>query len=1317
MAEFHIEGFGRLADVSFTDVPAGLSIVVGDNEAGKTTLLAFLRSVLFGLPSRKQKDFYPPLKGGRKGGRIVLVDGQSNRIIVERFEGKGSGPVTVTLPDGSQGGEEEFRQLIGSATADLYRNVFAFSLSELQTLDSLNTEKVRDAIYSAGVGVGPRTITEIIRDLKKQFGDLFTPGGSKPAMNKILSRVETVGRQIKDHEKDQDEYQRIQSELEVSESSIQQISSQLSAVRRRLQRRRLLQQAWEDWIALGDNREKLQTLPKIESFPEDGVKRLDALSTERRGFRDQIKEMRTKKASDEAKLAAVKTNEALLSAAEDIRRLDRSLELYEQGRQEHLSLQNERGSAEQKLADALRDLGEEWDENKLSEFDLSVPVRQEIDACRQALEEAKLAVRDCLVPRELERKENEEAVGLEGEAASALGNLPQPSKTLDVEGIRKLQLSRERYENARIDLPGVEKQCETRLTHLLDTLRKIGPNWNEERLKVFDTSLAVQEEISAHHQRLSGLRSEHRESARRAQDARQALEDSRGDLDRAEDVLETLPEPKVKDEAQLAERRRTLRALRSLLNDSEQCQARRGHLEERKQDLDAQAARLKEDLQRESFGLPAWLLPVVLVVGLIGLLTLGIGRGDWVSGGIVFGLAVIVSVLLAVAGRTSAARAKGKRTDRLNEIGDLEHRSLELQEKIEELRQGLAELDSEVKTQAESAGIESSPDGRALDEAEGLVERHLEALQRRQPAEQKRGDAKDNLAKAQDATSRANETENEKKERLNKAEEEWRQWMVETGLPETLSPENAANVLARLDAAREQLKAIESDRERIGQMMAAMREYRQQVKSVASISGFDEDIPADAGAAVDSLVACLKDHEEKVRELEEASRRLDDARKQTARAQCKTDQAKDLHRDAVKVEQRCGRQWTDLLEQLGLRSSLSVESAPQMVQAIERARDQFGRVNELRTRERVSQDSVDSYCRDVRSLIGTVGRAEPADDDVARAVSALASELDGVEKNRRLAENLNQKIKELEDGIDVLQSQIDQREHEIGELLQAANTTEEEAFRCTASDYETRRRLEDEIRGLETRLRQLVGGGEALETLEEELEHTTPENLSADQLELEDTIKRHEQEQTDAADLRGRLKEQLEQLESSEELSCLRIKQQAGRAELESGAEEWSILKIAACLIDRARMKYERERRPAVLREAERFFTQFTKGNYMEIRVPVDGDQFIVLAPDGSTKEVAQLSRGTAEQLYLALRFGFVREFVRRSEPLPLVFDDILVNFDPGRARATAEAILDLSQSLQILLFTCHPPTVELMKEVESSIPVYALKDGRFALI
>ena len=109
IAEFHVEGFGRLANLSMTDIPPGLSIVLGENEAGTTTLLEFLRSILFGLPARKQKEFYPPLNGGRKAGRLVLRNEQSERFIVERCEGKGIGLLTVTMPDGSQGGDAEFR--------------------------------------------------------------------------------------------------------------------------------------------------------------------------------------------------------------------------------------------------------------------------------------------------------------------------------------------------------------------------------------------------------------------------------------------------------------------------------------------------------------------------------------------------------------------------------------------------------------------------------------------------------------------------------------------------------------------------------------------------------------------------------------------------------------------------------------------------------------------------------------------------------------------------------------------------------------------------------------------------------------------------------------------------------------------------------------------------------------------------------------------------------------------------------------------------------------------------------------------------------
>ncbi len=114
--------------------------------------------------------------------------------------------------------------------------------------------------------------------------------------------------------------------------------------------------------------------------------------------------------------------------------------------------------------------------------------------------------------------------------------------------------------------------------------------------------------------------------------------------------------------------------------------------------------------------------------------------------------------------------------------------------------------------------------------------------------------------------------------------------------------------------------------------------------------------------------------------------------------------------------------------------------------------------------------------------------------------------------------------------------------------------------------------------------------------------------------------------------------------------------------------------------------------------------------------MPLDGSDLHVLpAGDGPPKTVDQLSRGTAEQLYLALRFGFIEEFAGNRSPLPIIMDDILVNFDPLRATAAIEALIQLSEQLQILYFTCHPSTADKFRELNSEIPVFRLADGGIA--
>jgi uncharacterized protein YhaN len=75
----------------------------------------------------------------------------------------------------------------------------------------------------------------------------------------------------------------------------------------------------------------------------------------------------------------------------------------------------------------------------------------------------------------------------------------------------------------------------------------------------------------------------------------------------------------------------------------------------------------------------------------------------------------------------------------------------------------------------------------------------------------------------------------------------------------------------------------------------------------------------------------------------------------------------------------------------------------------------------------------------------------------------------------------------------------------------------------------------------------------------------------------------------------------------------------------------------------------------------------------------------------GRSLPVAALSRGTREQLFLAVRIAVVEDLARKGTTLPLLLDDVFVNFDDSRAEAAASVLCELAQAgHQVLLFTCH---------------------------
>jgi uncharacterized protein YhaN len=196
---------------------------------------------------------------------------------------------------------------------------------------------------------------------------------------------------------------------------------------------------------------------------------------------------------------------------------------------------------------------------------------------------------------------------------------------------------------------------------------------------------------------------------------------------------------------------------------------------------------------------------------------------------------------------------------------------------------------------------------------------------------------------------------------------------------------------------------------------------------------------------------------------------------------------------------------------------------------------------------------------------------------------------------------------------------------------------------------------------------------------------------------------------------RGGLDERIMQLESETRGAELRARREYLLTSLREHVHEWAVNVAAGTLLREARRIYEADRQPAVLQAASETFDGMTLGAHHRLIIADGHAEIVALARDGRHVAVSEMSRGTREQAYLALRIGLIREFGARIKTLPVLVDDVLVNFDPERAAEAMRALNNLASEHQVLIFTCHPTTVALARFLNPSARVITLDEQRIS--
>jgi uncharacterized protein YhaN len=186
---------------------------------------------------------------------------------------------------------------------------------------------------------------------------------------------------------------------------------------------------------------------------------------------------------------------------------------------------------------------------------------------------------------------------------------------------------------------------------------------------------------------------------------------------------------------------------------------------------------------------------------------------------------------------------------------------------------------------------------------------------------------------------------------------------------------------------------------------------------------------------------------------------------------------------------------------------------------------------------------------------------------------------------------------------------------------------------------------------------------------------------------------------------RGQLNQQIAQLAQDRRLPSKMLDLGVVEQQLAEAMERWQVLAVTHRLLESIHRTYEADHQPETLRDASIYLKELTLGHYTRVWTPLEGDILRVDDSGGQTLDVERLSAGTREQLFLALRLALVGAFGRRGAHMPLVLDDVLVNFDESRVEAAARVLKRFAaQGYQVLMFTCHDHIARIFANLGVSV-------------
>lgn len=375
----HIDGFGKLVNMDWRP-ELGFNLIYGDNEAGKSTLLAFIRAMLYGLSPRRNQDllqdsrrrYMPWDTRASYGGSLVLeVNGVKYRI--NRTFGK------IKSQDVMQFMNEVTNTAI-SLAKDMEPGDYLFHMSEdefantvfvaqMQTVLGANDD-ISQKLVQLSSGTGPRVSPqEMLAELKKIRSN-YQKNSDQSQDRILLRKIDAAKEALEQAREDELARIRVRLDIEGLDEALKENRELTEEVRRgqetaskeRLQADLLKAQAfYKDAADIETGLLKLeQDLGEKPWLEQEEVSSIEQLFTKWQSLDDQLRLLKRRRDDLDKELSSYKALETLEAELNELEQINTRLDALETHERELLSAERDESdlflAARQKMRDRLTEL-------------------------------------------------------------------------------------------------------------------------------------------------------------------------------------------------------------------------------------------------------------------------------------------------------------------------------------------------------------------------------------------------------------------------------------------------------------------------------------------------------------------------------------------------------------------------------------------------------------------------------------------------------------------------------------------------------------------------------------------------------------------------------------------------------------------------------------------------------------------------------------------------------------------------------------------------------------------------------------------------